>query len=214
MRPYFHYYVCPVLINRALQFNGINQFATLPIGNFSVMLGAEWKITIRFRPDAVDDGYIIQKVGSSGGATGDIFSVLYGFVGSNLVSFWNFQRNNTGNSILVTLNTPCPPGAFYTVLFHRIGDKLYGYLNGVLDVTYTSTFELLDDPNFGLDFAWSARNAGQGYEWQGTLDSVKIESDGATLLNLPLNEQSGPFYNSGTAGGQLLLTGNPTRLDL
>lgn len=209
-----------VRVNRALQFivdagTGLGRTALLTRpGAATAITGAAWTVEARLRLDAANGGgYVLAR---ANGST-DEYALIYNFVANTLEFFSSGAgANNSGGTVRLALNTATPPGpAFHTVQFVYDNATLRAFLNGQPAGNLPIAGLLLGAAP-DLKLALGVRNDTAGGPVNATIDYLKITTGAASPVVLALDEASpGPYFNQGTAGGQLdLATPAPVSVTL
>ena len=186
-------------INRALQFVAATTgYVSLTTPN-AALGGASWSIRYRVRPDAATGGgYVSSR--ANGGA--DKAAIIYNFV-ANTLEFFD-TNNSTGATVRLALATATPPnGSYYDVEFTYDGATLRGFLNGALSSSIPVVFTL---NALVADLVLGQRNTSGGGESNVTIDYLRETENGAATVTMELNEAApGPYVNTGSVGGQLMV---------
>ena len=194
-------------INRAVTLAGVNS-GRLPTPGLN--LGLNWRIKIRVRRNAGSPaGYV---TGYSTAANGDLFHILYGFVGDKYEFYCT--QNATGSTVRMALSSVVPSAGFNDVEFVYAGTTtsgtLTGYLNGAVDATLTvANLAPTFLANAPLDLPSASGNPGM----TGAVDSLLIVAGGVTLVDMNFNESAGNAVNLGSLGGEMAFAdGGPREL--
>ena len=185
--------------DRALQFIAASTgYASLTTPD-TALTSATWAIRDRVRADAANGG---GYVSSRASGSLDKAAFVYNFLANTFAFFDN--NNSTGGSVYLPLTIATPPSAAYHLVeFIKDEVGLRAFLNGSPAGSLAVAFTL----NASVaDLILGQRNATGGGESNVTIASVREDEASVPTVTLELNEAApGPYLNTGSDGGQLMV---------
>ena len=113
--------------------------------------------------------YLISKIISAGGDNN--WSIVYGYV-ANKISF--YANPNTGTCAYTSTHIDLTDDLWHSIAYTYNGTTLYGYMDGVLKVTYVTTFTLRTAGTQGLYIGGFSTSDPTNHWWNGNISSTLV----------------------------------------